>query len=394
MDSSSFFQKCVQRLIDTDRFYATLLQQCRRVFTDKVPTAGVALNTNITLYINPTWFATLEADFATKVLIHEMRHLIMGHITRVKMYPDFKMNHTFYNQCMDLAVNSTIDFPNEYRGQTFCTVENFNKSLKEKNVVLQPGRPFEYYVEMLKPVADKMPSHVLADDHSEFAKEGEGDIPNEVRDQTLRHAVKQAAQAAAGSVPGDLKALVDSLLNYTSPNNWRKELQRFPTDCEVVATEGTRSRRNRRYGFAQPGKKPVRKVHLGLGFDVSGSMWDPKVLGTLETEVNQILKSGCELTVIFFDAEVQSVYKVDEKLELNGKHATSGGGGTDFKCVFTKADELRLDGIIMVTDGYADLHLKYNKPCIWAIYGKTQAEAFKANAPFGKVLHIEEEAGK
>ncbi len=385
------FETAVRLLVKSDRFYASMVQQCRRVFDDKIPTMGVSLSTSVTLHVGTGFVEEKTVEFLAHVLRHEMQHLLTGHLTRVKKYPDYKLNHAFYNQCLDLAVNSAIGFPDSDGPHQFMTINNMARA----GYTLQPGQPAEYYIASLREHAEKMPSvGDLADDHSKFGEDGEGeDIPDSVKDQALRHAIKQAHLASAGSVPGHLQALVNEILNRVSPNNWRRELARFPTDCEVVDSESTRSRRNRRYGLLYPGKKPIRKVHLGLGFDVSGSMWDPTVMSALQSEVNKILESGSELTVIYFDSEIKSVYKVTEKLDLNGAHKTEGGGGTCFQPVFDKAKELGLDGLIMATDGCADLKLSYNKPCIWAIYEKQQAESFKAVAPFGKVVHIEAARG-
>lgn len=376
------FESAVRQLVTSDRFYAAMVQNCRRVFKDDMPSMGVSQGTAITLYVGNDFVRDNDVDFLAIVLKHEMMHLLAGHLTRVKKYPDYKLNHKFYNVCLDLAVNSAIGFPDTHNGMSFATVANMAK----QGIIVAPCRPAEYYVDMLREHTEAAGACDDSDSH-----EGFGDsenIPDAVREGALRHAVAQAAKAA-GSVPGELKALVDELLNRVSPNNWRKELQRFPTDCEVVDAEPTRSRRNRRYGLQYPGKRPVRKVHLGLGFDVSGSMWDPKVIGALQDEVNVILASGSELTVIFFDSVIQSTFKVTDKLDINGVHATNGGGGTDFAPVFAEATRLGLDGLIMATDGYASLQLSYNKPCIWAIYGQSAAEAFRSQAPFGKVLLIE-----
>lgn len=389
--SLDIFQKCIQELIDSDRFYAGMIQQCRRVFTDKIPTAAVSMNTSMTLMINPEWMKTWTVEFGTKVLKHEMAHLLLGHITRVKSYPDYKLNMPFYNICMDLAVNSLIDFPNSYNGMEFCTIDNYAK----KKINLKPKMPFDYYVETLKQKMEKVEvGYEIVDDHGQFGdgdNEADGGTPQEVTDQTLRHAVRQAYQMAkdAGNIPGELQALIDSVVKTVSINNWRRELRNFPQDCEVVDFESTRNRRNRRYGFLYPGTRPVRSAHLGLGFDVSGSMWDPATIATLQNEVNEILKSGCKLTVMLFDTRITAEYEVSDKLDLNGVHKAIGGGGTDFGPVFERAKALQLDGMIMATDGEAGLNLSYAKPTIWAIYEKTRAENFKAVAPFGKVLHIE-----
>ncbi len=392
--SYEIFQKCVQTMIDTDRFYAGMVQQCRRVFTTDpkiCPTAGVSMRTSMQLLVNSEWMKTWTVEFGTKVMKHEMLHLILGHITRVKAYPDYKMNLPFYNICMDLAVNSLIDFPNEFGGMKFCTIENYAK----QGIVLEPRMPFEYYVEKLKPHATKATGagFETADDHSGFAEEGDG-TPQEVIEQTLRHAVKNAYHMAkdAGNIPGELQTLIDAVINTKSVNNWKRELRNFPQDCEVVDFESTRNRRNRRYGFMYPGSRAVRASHLGLGFDVSGSMWDDATIAALQNEVNEIKRAAnCKLTVMFFDTRVTTelVLEANEDLDLRGKHKATGGGGTDFGPVFERAKQLNLDGIIMATDGEAGLDLSYAKPCIWAIYEKARAENFTTIKPFGKVLHIE-----
>ena len=56
----------------------------RKVFGNKVPTAGVNITDQINLYINLEFFKELTLEQRIDLLLHECHHLINGHITRAE----------------------------------------------------------------------------------------------------------------------------------------------------------------------------------------------------------------------------------------------------------------------------------------------------------------------
>ena len=118
MEASPFYHEYV--------FYMHLLSQCQVVFNESFPAAaGVAFaKTHYKLYINPTEVIAEGKDQSGKdvkvhgfcmkmpleqrigTIKHEMLHIILGHLFRVK---DGDKDFQSYNFASDCALNQQID---------------------------------------------------------------------------------------------------------------------------------------------------------------------------------------------------------------------------------------------------------------------------------------------
>lgn len=380
-------EHAVTYLVNTDRFFADFIQQMDRVYTDKVATAGISVGKRITLYINPTFWAKWPVKMQAAILKHEAIHMICGHQYRAEMYyKDNKELHDFYNICMDLSTNCYV--PEISHKDGFITVAGMHEA---GYTTLKADQPFEYYVGYFQKEREeiaKMRAQAGSADEHIFDKDADGE-PDEVRDRTVKHAVGEALDAArrAGKEPSTkIQDIVGKL--FRGRNEWRREMRRFPQDAEVVAIESTRNRRNRRYGIIQPGDKKIRKVKVGLAFDVSGSMIDEKTMKALGEEIGKILDAGCELHAMFFDTGVTCEIEIKDVKDL-AKYNHVGGGGTAFQPVLTRTKELGLDGLVMLTDGYNfdGAPLVFPKcPVLWGIINNDKYVPEK-----GKVIYVKPE---
>jgi predicted metal-dependent peptidase len=205
------------------------------------------------------------------------------------------------------------------------------------------NREAEYYftdlVNQLKNDPDFLKGVGTLDDHGNWDI---SDLSAEAQKEILTQATKQA-KAAAGTVSGELSALLDKL--HHKPLNWKALLRRFVANAENVYKNKTVMRANRRFGFSMPGTIKKRKIKLAVAVDTSGSVSDA-ALATFFTEIDHITKSNADVILIQADCEVKSVkeYKTGKWPKITGR------GGTAYDPALKAAVKEGVDGIIYFGD--------------------------------------------
>ena len=375
---------CAARL-----YYAELLQLMNRIITTEVPTLGVNVTDKINLYINPYFWNSLDIDEQVAVLIHECSHITHDHISRFKdIIPELeeamvnkKRSENVFkefpicNQAGDYAINQHIDnLPQKIgvfskdgekigEGEP-CLVEKLRLLLP--TVTIKDNETMEYYYGILKDNQEELkgklqPGDQFLDDHSLW---GEGNSNSEMVKEIIKNAVNKAAEETkqkAGNLPGDLNLLIDKL-NH-KPKNWKQDVRKFVANSIEILKDSSRKVRNRRYGLMYAGFKTYPKLVLGVGMDCSGSVSE-ELMNQMVAEIDSISKNDIKVYILDFDTQVNGVaeYSPKKKVKINGR------GGTMFQPVLDKAQELEVDGLIMLTDGYNfDTIKKPKYPVLWAI---------------------------
>lgn len=224
--------------------------------------------------------------------------------------------------------------------------------------------------------------------------EGDGSDPaakaqasQELRDQ-WEGAVIQANQAAqalgAGEIPGDMQRLLDKMRHQSV--DWRREMADFVHDAMSARNDWTRS--SRRHALA-PVIYPRKRVdELGKVIfvrDTSGSVNDQQLAVYSALITDCITESGCSGLLIDADANIRAEYELNqwEPCPLTAK----GGGGTDFRPVFNRAEELvamgeHVAGIVYITDLCGSFPDTSEIPTLWLA-------TTPLVAPFGRTVQIE-----
>lgn len=169
-------------------------------------------------------------------------------------------------------------------------------------------------------------------------------------------AVIQAAQAAQasgqGHIPADMARVLEKL--RAQPIDWRRELADFVHS--TVSHRNDWSRSARRHAW-QPVIYPRKRAdELGtviFARDTSGSV-DDKTLAAYSALISDCTsETGCDALVLDCDAAIQAEYELaaGDPCPLTAQ----GGGGTDFRPVFNRADEIvaaggTVAGIVYMTD--------------------------------------------
>ena len=210
----------------------------------------------------------------------------------------------------------------------------------------------------------------MIDEHLDGDGEGDGDEDGEGKGrpkltaeekQAIKDEIKEAMLAAAatvdgaGNLPAGVKRLIQQL---TEPQlNWR-EILRMNLESTIKAdyTWMRASRKGWHMDAVMPGQKPDEMIDIAVMLDASGSI-SPDMLRDFLSEIQGIMDSfpSYKIHVVTFDTECYNPAQYDsDNLDSMIDYEVSGGGGTDFDCIFTylKDQEITPRRLIVFTDGY------------------------------------------
>jgi predicted metal-dependent peptidase len=368
-------------------FYMHLLAQCRVVFSDKLQAAaGVTFkNDHYQLHLNPTEIISEIEDENGKpvvvqgfssampvqerigILKHEMLHIALGHLLRVK---DGDKNFTAYNFASDCALNQEIT--RDHLPDYAIYPDNF--PVEEEDILW--GESAEYYYSLI-PIQEmgeggkSMEGQGPLDDH-ELWKETEGDPT--LQQELTKNMVEKAGQEAiksAGTLPSSYSDMIDNLTKRREVD-WKRVLRSIVGNKKANSRK-TLMRRDRRLPFANwiKGKTKDRIFELGVVSDVSGSVSDESLYALWGEIVSICDMFDTPVKMIQVDTEAQ----VPENLTKNTKVVERKAcGGTILAPAIDmfKRHNIKFDALVITTDGYLfdeDIQPFYQlrKPVIWLI---------------------------
>lgn len=363
-------------------YYANFLMRMNVEWGDKIPTAGVSITDRINFFINPHFLLSLNVPERMELIIHEVEHIVNLHPFRSKQLVSNANQHRLFNIAADANINQSLPVLTQNHG---VTIDRINEQLKEMGS--KHRLSYEDYAEMhyekLKMVQDEMPEDMgqgdggAIDDHSMWE---ESDGNEELAKAVVQEAANKAAeQTGIGNLPSHISSILNEL--NKSVVNWKRQMQQFAVRTLKFEHERTRTRRNRRFGTIQQGKRKEPKVKLAVCVDSSGSVSEESFTQFF-AEVAAISALGIEITIIDADCSVAAVYKYDKKKPAK----RYGNGGTAYSPAIKKAKELKVDGIIYFGDmDAADKPVDPKLPFLWAIVGQQNPPA-----SFGKAIRVTE----
>jgi predicted metal-dependent peptidase len=351
-------------------FYAQFLLNMRKIYTDKVPTAGVNITDKINLYINPEFFAGLTELQRIEVLEHECKHIIEMHPIRGKNIS--KENHKDWNIACDSKINGPLTSLHEMG----VTEERLAKEIKG----YISGGTSEYVYSQIRQERQRRKQNGegegkfgdTVDDHSMWEDGEAGEVNEDFAKNTVKKALEKAVEkcGGAGNVPSDVQAALNKLRK--SSVNWKQQLRRFFCRYGKFSKINTRKRRNRRFGLLVSGKKVKPHTHIAIAVDTSGSVSDDE-LEQFFSEIKKIHANGVKMTIIEADCVIKNMYEYDPKKPVQ----ISGRGGTAYMPAIQRATELEVDGLIYFGDGdiFNETLIKPKFPVLWALVRNSPAPA-------------------
>jgi len=345
----------ISKLVIFKPIFGTVFLFLNKIEAYDIPTmaVGVTRRVDLALYYNPDFISGLTQNELKAVLIHESLHVLLHHITRAAHF-DYNMRN--FNITADLAIN--------------CNIVNLpDGALYPKAFNLPDFESAEWYYEKLKKEADKQGTTVegmadgkgeLVDDHSKWGECEEDVIKEKVRGIASR-AIKDQEKRGWGDIPGKI---AQQVIAANKPIvNWKKEVRYFINKLVLAGRRNTRMRPNRRWGYSNPGTKRDYTSKLLVSIDTSGSVSDSDLSLFLDELNGMIDHVQCDL--IFFDTKIYGKpVPFDKKAQ---KLNVVGRGGTAFGPIVELSEDLKYDGLIIMTDGFAPFPGKPRARVLWCL---------------------------
>jgi len=175
---------------------------------------------------------------------------------------------------------------------------------------------------------------------------------------------KKCSAMSWGKYTGNIMAEI--VAAYQSKISYKEILRRFKRSILWSEKISTRMKVNRRYDLLLPGHRREYKAKIVFAIDVSGSMSDDDIAEGMAV-VNHIFKHA-EIIFVEFDTELKYTKKLKKK---QSKYPVVGRGGTCFQDAINFAETQHADGLIIFTDGWADVPKEpKNLKVLWLMHSQ------------------------
>ena len=373
-------------LMFKEPFYGLFLISLNKEINDAVSTACVAKDgINTKLVISPKFWETISDNVKIAVLKHELLHIAFKHLQMYDDYPEKEL----LNIAADLEINQYIE--DSYKDETWEGLEITDAPWNTLNLPIKAGTRKYYelllqecknnpngdvckFVDAMKDANEGGCSKTITLGNGtevevkashEFWKQYEGmdEAEKKLMEKQIEHQLKETAeqvQKQRGTVPGELKELIDSLYVSEEPViDWRAYLRRFNGMASKVFTKKTRRKPNKRF-YGNPALKIKQKKNTLVAIDTSGSVSKDDLKEFL-SEIHHIYKTGTPVTVIECDASIGRVYEYTGT--IGDDYKISGRGGTSYEPVmqYLKAHKDKYQNLIYLTDG--ECSIEQTQPC-------------------------------
>lgn len=175
----------------------------------------------------------------------------------------------------------------------------------------------------------------------------------------VRHKTRMWGKFTA-NIQSQILALLDPKISC------KDIIRKFGTSILTGKTVPSRLKINRRWDLERPGYKRTYKPHVIFAIDSSGSMSDEDLQYGFGI-INRLLFFA-KIQFVEFDAQIKKVEKNFHTARKN--FHVYGRGGTNFEPIMTMADNEKIDGLIVFTDGCAGPPHKPKCKVLWLLQSK------------------------
>lgn len=365
------------RITNKSAFFAALALHARLEASSEIPTAATD---GSAVYINPEFWNSLSSAEQDGVLLHEVLHAALTHVSR-RAGRDPKL----WNIAADIVVNGIIlkegwTLPEQRvrdtRFEHLAVEEVYEKLLRDANL------PPPLIADLLEDAPDD-----ANEKRAGMSKAGDGKKSREQADGFWKNALEQAQMVADANRVGDVPAgILRELKSATNVQlDWRTYLWRYLTQTPTDFSNFDRRFVGRGVYLDTIDGESVRVL---VCVDTSGSV-DDSELQVFLGEVLGILRAypHLECDLFFADAELHGPYPLKPRAPLP---KPIGGGGTDFRPFFERIASHRFlhnqTVAIYLTDGYGTFPERAPRcPVLWVVPpGGLDVEKF----PFGEAVKL------
>ena len=340
-------------------FFGVLALKLHLVENEQIPTLAVD---GVNIYYNPQFVLhRLTQDTCRSAVAHEVMHCVFEHILRRGA-----RNPLRWNKAGDYAINPILKNAGLPLGDGWL----YNKAWENMSA--------DEIYELLDDQPDS--GEALCEIQTPSGKEAMSDQEVEWKLATIQ-AAKAAESLQKGSVPGQLRKMLDDILAPEIP--WKEALAQFMT--EKAKDDYSWRRPNPFYihsGVYLPSMDGVGMGEVVIGLDTSGSVLS--ALDEFGATIKNIAASvkPSRVHIVYCDAAVNKVDVFERGQVLNFEAV--GGGGTDFRPVFNYVAEhnIRPACLLYLTDMYGSFpETAPNYPVVWC-------STTDNKGPFGDTLRI------
>ncbi|WP_458527263.1 vWA domain-containing protein [Onishia taeanensis] len=363
------------------------------VVDDRVPTA---CTDGKRIFINARYANRCSSALRRFVLGHELYHVLLGHFVRKygrdrlrwNLAVDSEANYRLMMDGLPLPEDAVL-YP-AFAGRSAEAIYQWLLGHPSPEV----DTPFDRHRgELLAPASLNGSDKEMVIDPDYAPLRVDVDTARQITEEWQEAVKRIALENTAGAIPAGMQLLVDDI---PAPQvHWRGLLSDFLR--RHLGGSFTWNRPNRRHmaqGRYLPGRQGTA-ISIMVGVDTSGSVRSH--LGTFLAELDALLATAerVELTLIQCDAAIQSESSLTSLYELRkivgsdvpDSVTLCGGGGTDFRPVFDRAEAVWPDIMVYLTDGYGRApDVVPPIPVLWAITGNGACPV-----SWGTVIHLKKE---
>lgn len=408
------------RMQEGNPFFSWLVMGLQLVQTRQIPTAGVDAYGHF--YYNPHFIKKLSIEECKTVVTHEVMHVSCLHLTRLDSRRELLWNIACDIVVNNILVNNKFIFTGALRQIIIPSNNKYTlKGSKGKKVVEDIDKKFveEIYDEIRRFVDDEISGFANPDGTPKAGKEKEyekamkGIEGNNKNFDIHKHSKKTKANQkqieeaekkwkrnlAEANIQAKKKGKdplgIDRHIEDVLENRiqWRELLYRYITrELPFDYTYNHPSKRSIACGYYMPSVMRGESVKVTVAVDVSGSIGQEE-LNEFISELVAISNSfqNVEINLMFWDTALNNHYLIDRNNadELT-KLKVRGGGGTDFRNIYRKVEELAPNTKILIffTDGDAYYPSEERYKTLWILSKNSVA---KENVPFGEAIKIHSE---
>lgn len=317
----------------------------------------ILVHPSLVLLYNPDWFNKQNEVDKYGAIFHELLHIILLH-----PYRRGTRRKDLWAISCDMAVNQYID--REFINNSSVTIEII---AFEFNLDIKYFQSCEYYYEIIKKIKPRLDINVsengalmvLKDNRELQSDIIEDKLKNSAELGLLKNEIAKSIEYSGASIE-ELNSLYSDYMM-----DWRWILKKFLSK---------RGRQNRRKSFRRvsrrfesyPGTVYSKGVEALIALDESGSMSDDliKIYIRELKEINQL--TGVKIHVVRFDSECSEPVLLKKYIEDQGRERR---GGTDFTKIFNLADKMKIELVVIFTDGKGLVPKSVNQKVFWLLTG-------------------------
>lgn len=355
-------------------FFTTILFSLKYVWDQSIPTAAVD---GRHMFVNPGFFEALTPKERIGVLIHEVMHVALNHITRqgnrhpqlFNMAGDYVINHIITSQGFSLPSGCLLSDDYTQDMGTEAVYDALYQKHKNKEMPIDLG-----------PIGGDIKAPANAADASR--------VQQEIADIVLRAAQQtRQAQNGYGNIPGEVLVQLEKTINPKLP--WNIIFQNFMS--QFAKDDYSFRRPSRRYagtGLVMPSPFSQAVCNVTMAVDCSGSVSSTEFSHFIaEAQVIQQTLKPDLLTVIDFDTRIHNIQHITQGTDIFRELKFHGRGGTNVTPVFEWAKAHLPEVLVIFTDGcfsQPPAHAYPPCPVVWLIHNNQDF-----TAPGGEVIHYD-----